>query len=376
LLVDDPELRKLGTELNQRLLGILEQKRVAADKLLFWRQQASTSAATIAGNLGALTEVSRQRQSLDQGLNPAVQGYLQDTVERAKDALSESIYWFVKSYQYELLKDVEDSFYDFDSWTEKLQAQELAKLTAKPQPPNQPSPTSPLAQRDPKILLSKEDFEKVGIEVFKAETFKLGHQLLDTRQTRAENFEGKYQSCVLARSTAAEEAWKNEMLDSLLENGEISFSFVDHFNKGNYSLYDARVIDVELREFRIDTNDPDLSLTLRVQHAGRSVIRRKTDGAYCAFESGRNDDPVSWQWIYNQPPKGKEKESGVSKSKRQDTIGANIRGLLDKALPEFKEYSPGLFSDYLFRIHDWDARKRDAIKAINSIVMDVTIAQA
>ena len=41
--------------------------------------------------------------------------YLKQTRERAKDALAESIYWFVKSHQYENLQDVDDTFYNFDS---------------------------------------------------------------------------------------------------------------------------------------------------------------------------------------------------------------------------------------------------------------------
>jgi len=373
MLATDPDLASRGKELTKKLGEILEKKRKATDKLLFWRQQASTSVATIAANLGALTELSRQRQLINQGLDPAVQGYLQEVKERAKDALSESIYWFVKSYQYEFLRDVDDSFYNFDSWTDKLRKQEIAKQSAitPKRTDNQPP------KRDRDLILSKEDFVKIGDEVFKAETANVARQLLIEREKRGTKFKGDYTNCVLERSNQTEKAWMKEMLDTLLKNGQVSFSFVEHFKKGSFASNDARVMGVVLKEFKIKTDDPNLSLTLRIRHSGRSIIGRGQgqDRIYFVFVSGRDDDPISWQFVYNQSNVGKP-ETEISKSSTEDTVDPGIRAFLDASLPEFKEYQPGLFSDFILRIEDYDDYKKNAIKSIDKVVMDVSISQA
>ncbi len=389
MLLEDPELRAQAKALNQRLQQILARKRQAASELFFQQQQASTSAATIASNLGALTQLSRQRQSLDQGLDPSVQGYLRETKERAKDALAESIYWFVKSFQYEFLRDVDDAFYNFDSWAEKLRAQEQER--AKPPvdkdqapggaaAPAQPSPAAAAASggRDKAIVLAKADFDNIGDEVFKAEQLKLGQELLRQRQHRGTAFQDNYSSCVLERSSEpkSEEGFRvSQMLDRL-HHGEVSFNFIDDFKKGSLALNDARVLDVNLTEFHIDTTDPNLTLTIWIEHSGRSIIKWKNeegDVAFYPFASGRGDDPVRWQFVYNHANKP---EKRLSKSPTKDTIADNVKSLLDKDLIGLTEYSPGLFSDYTIRLTDLDEAKRKALTAVKKVVLDVCIANA
>jgi len=374
MLLDDPELRAQGKALNQKLLEILGRKMRAASELFFWQQQASTCAATIASDLGALTALSRQRQSLDQGLDPAVQGYLRETKERAKDALAQSIYWFVKSFQYEFLSDVGDTLYNFDTWTEKLRAQELVKQKAAAAP----GPVQTVG-RDPTIVLAKEDFDKMGDEVFKAEQLKLGQELLSKRQKRGVDFKDRYQSCVLEPSKdpkTAEEHRANQMLDSL-KGGEVSFNFIEDFAKGSYAMNDARVFDVDLKEFVIESADPNLTLTIRIEHSGGSIIGtnvRDEGRVFYVFQAGRDDDPVRWQFVYNHSVKEPAKK--ISKSSTMDKIADNLKSLLNPNLTEFKEYSPGLFSNYTIRIIDLDERKRRALKAINKVVLDVSISVA
>jgi hypothetical protein len=374
MLLDDPELRAQGKALNQTLQEILARKKRATGELFFWQQQASTSAATIASNLGALTQLSRQWQSLDQGLNPTVQVYLRETKERAKDALAPSIYWFVKSFQYEFLSDVGDTFYNFDTWTEKLRAQELAKQKAAA------APGSPaIVGRDRATVLAKEDFDQIGDAVFKAEQLKLGQELLSKRQQRGAAFQDKYQSCVLEPSKdpkTAEQHRANQMLISL-QDGEVSFNFIEDFDKGSYALNDARVVDVDLKEFVVESADPNLSLTIRIEHSGESIIStnvRNEGLLFYVFQAGRDDDPVRWQFVYNHSVK--EPATKISKSPTADKIADNVRSLLDPGLKEFKEYSPGLFSNYAIRIIDLDDRKRKALKAINKVVPDVSISVA
>ncbi len=416
MLHDDPDLRNRGKQLEQKMREVLEIKRRKAEELFRWQQLASASIATITSNLGALTELSQQRQSIDQGLNPAVRGYLEETKERAKDILGESIYWFVKSYQYEFLDDVEDTFFNFDTWSE-----EIAKLEAvnakkeweganKTPPADKTGNSSVPAGKVKACVLSEKDYKDVGDGVFKAETLKLGAALLKTRQSRGTKFKGEYKSCVLERpSTPAiretdqgdrerlaltgdetlwqrvpaqselppkPKTWVENMLDHLLQKEELSFSFVSDFEKGSFDLYDARVIDVDLTAFEITTQDPNLSFTIRVVHSGRSVIAKRSADAsreFFGFQTGRGDDPISWQWVYNHSATPQ-----LSRSTTEDAIAENVKALFDKQLVEnkFKEYNPGLFSDYMIKIIDLDENKRIKIEAINKVAMNVTISQA
>jgi hypothetical protein len=360
MLVEDPEMRAAGRKLNLKLMEILERKKKAAEELVYWQQKASTSAATVTGNLAAMTELSRQRQSLDQGLDPSVQGYLKETKERAKDALAESIYWFVKSYQYEFLSDVDDTFYNFDSWSEKLRAQESTKQGA---------------------TLTKEDFERIGDEIFKAEQLKLGKMLLTRRQQRGKTFVGKYESCILERQATPrndQEKRASQMLDSLAE-GQVLFNFVKDFEKGSLLWNDARVMGVELTELDLEATDRNLSLTIRIEQSGDSVIAQNTPDegrVFYAFRPGRHADPVSWQFVYNHA--AKKTNSGLTASTTEDPIADNVRALINSALPAFQEYNPSLFSDYMIRITDLlggDGRRK-GLKVINRLAMRVTLASA
>ena len=252
ILAEDPELREKGKALNVTLMGIVERKKKAAAELFRWQNEVSKAAATISNNLAAMTELSRQRQSLDRGLDPSVLGYLKECRERAKEALGESIYWFVKSYQYECLSDVEDSFYNFNSWTTKLRDQEKLKQGA---------------------TLTKEDFDKVGNDVFKEECSKLGQKLLQRRQQHGEKKTNPY-PCVLERQANPKddrEKRVNELLDSL-EKGEATFNFIRDFQQGSETWNDARVFDVALTDFAVRSDDANLALTVRIEQSGDLVI--------------------------------------------------------------------------------------------------------
>jgi hypothetical protein len=371
MLLDDPELRAKGMALNQKLREILGRKKQAASELFFWQQQASTCAATIASNMGALTQLSRQRQSLDLGLDSAVQGYLQETKERAKDALAQSIYWFVKSFQYENLKDVEDTFYNFDSWTDKLRNQEKAK-----QP--DPAGSSQTTGRDPNFVLAEDEYTKVGDAVFKAEQLNMGTDLLQERQKHNTSWAGDYGSCVLERSKSPDNAQQirvNQMLDNLL-NGLVAFNFIDDFEKGSYAFNDARVVDIDLKEFDIYSTDQNLSFTIQIKHSGESIIGKDAGSegrVFYAFQSGREDDPVSWEFVYNSSLDDGKK---ISKSSKDNTIDAEVKSLIDNSLniDSFKEYNPGLFSSYMIHISDLDDSKKRQLKAVNKVVLDVRIS--
>jgi hypothetical protein len=379
LLVDDPVLREKGREFAKKLEAALAKKKQAATELMQWRQLAATSLDAVTRNLATMSQLSRQRQSIDMGLNPAAQAYLKQTRDAAKDALAESIYWFVKSYHYEFLGDVSDSFFNFDSWTTELQTQENEKQKQSNPNPAQPAGPGGVVTRAPKILLTKEDLVKVGDKVFKAEQLKLGKELLGERQKRAPAKKIEYTGCILRRSDDPTTDWgkrQNEMLAALARGEVVLFDFVRDFRKGSYNWNNARVSKVDLVKLDIETDISDLSLTFRVEQRGDMVIAQKigNDRAFYRFRPGSYSDPVGWKFGYNHLDKNQN--SGI---KKPDTDGDPLAGvakeLLDSTL-KFEEYQPSLFSDYLICITDLvDESKKQGLK-IQELDMTVFISQA
>jgi hypothetical protein len=382
LLVSDPVLRQKGREFAQKLEAALAKKKQAATELMQWRQLAATSLDTVTRNLATMSHLSRQRQSIDLGLNPAAQAYLKQTRDAAKDALAESIYWFVKSYQYEFLGDVQDSFFNSDTWTTELQNQENEKR--KQANPNAAQPASPggVVTRAPKILLTKEDLVEVGDKVFKAEQLKLGRGLLQERQNRAAPKVFKYTDCVLRRTDPlpppddaqySSARRQNEMLDALARGEVVLFDFVRDFGKGSYNWNNARVSKVDLVKLEIETPIPTLGLTFRVEQRGDMVIAQKvgTDRHFYRFRPGSYSDPVGWTVGYNH--QNKNQDSGIERpTDPSDPLAGVARELLDPKLV-FEEYQPSLFSDYVISITDLDESKKKELY-IHELNMTVFIA--
>lgn len=379
LLVSDPVLHAAGQRFARRLEELMAEKKQAVAELLRWQQQATTSLATVMRNLATTSQLSRQRQSIDMGLNPAAKAYLKETRDAAQDALAESTYWFVKSFQYEQLEDVPDSFYNFDTWASELRKQEAVRLAQATPAAEPPSGPGTVVTRAPRILLGKEDFDKIGDEVFKAEQLKLGKRLLEKRQTRRPVTEAGYVACMLQRSTQPGndgQRRQNEMLDAL-EQGEVTFDFVRDFGKGSYDWNNARVAQVKLVSLEIEATDPNLSLTFRVQQAGEMVIAGKVgrERQYYLFRAGRDDDPVGWTFVYNHY-KRKENSGITLPSTGADPLDEQVKGMLNASLT-FQEYQPALLSDYVIRITDLYGMGgvRKGLKTIGGLTMNVFLSE-
>lgn len=378
MLVNDPALREAGQRFASRLKGLLEDKREAAATLLLWQQQATTSLATVTRNLATVSELSKQRQSIDMGLSPAAKAYLKETRDAAKDALAESIYWFVKSYQYEFLEDVSDSFFNFDTWATALHTQEATKLAQAAPAPAPAAGRGAVVTRAARVLLSKEDFDSIGDEVFKAEQLKLGKSLLERRQKRGPSTVAEYVACVLQRTIRPKDPWErrqNEMLEALGQ-GEVVFDFVRDFAKGSYDWNNARVAQIRVVKLDIDASDPNLSLTFRVQQRGEMVLASRTGGErqFYVFRPGRDDDPVGWTFVYNHPQR--KTSSGITVPTVADPLGDVAKGMLNANLT-FQEYQPALFSDYVIRITDLygvDGRRK-GLEAITALTMNVFLSE-
>jgi len=366
MLTDDPAMRTELKKLNETLMGILDRKKKAVGELLYWQQQASTGIATVSSNIAVLTELSRQRQSMDPGLDPTVQSYLTDTKERARDLLAESIYWFVKAYQYEVLEDVDDTFYNFDIWTSKLQELESTKASIA-SPPKPTGGTTLTVTRARNVVLSAGDFKDIGDKVFGAEQLKVANTLLKTQQKHATPVVGQYEGCVLEWKSdpkTAQEIWANDFLERLAD-GPVRFNFVRDFGKGSLEWNDARVLGIELQVLELETPSEGLSITIRIEQFGDMVIARQTSNGrtFHMFRHGRHDDPVGWQFVYNHATR--TKNGGLEAGAPDPGVGNLVKALLGTEL-SFKEHNPSLFSDYMIRFTDQYSRGKK-VKEITKI---------
>jgi hypothetical protein len=377
----DPEMRAAGKRLTDSLKAVTQRKKAKVSELIYWQRRANTSLAAITGGLATQAALSRQRQSLAGVLNPSVKEYLRQTRERAKDALAESIYWFVKSHQYENLRDVDDTFYNFDSWTELLQNQELAKLKGLAKV-RSPAITEAEAQAEaqaarPRYLLSAEDFKKVGNDVFKAEVQHIGQAMLGERQKHGVPMTGKYMGCVWERTprpNTDEKKYANLMLDNL-EQGQVVFNFVRDFNKGSLDWDDARVVSVKLKELALQTAEDNLSLTVLIEQLGDMTIAQTAGGERTrfVFRIGRDDQPIGWRYNYNH--NDRRNNSGLTGRTTEAKLDESIKALVNSQI-EFREYHPALFSDYRIRftdIYKGDGKTKKSF-TINRLEMDVELS--
>lgn len=137
-----------------------------------------------------------------------------------------------------------------------------------------------------------------------------------------------------------------------LEQGEVVFDFVRDFAKGSYEWNNPRIAQVELVKLDIEATRPDLSLTFRIEQRGDMIVADKTrDGRrYYLFCAGRDDDPVSWKFVYNHEDR-KTNSGIVVPAGGEYAPDELVKHMLDERLT-FRESQPALFSDYVIRITD------------------------
>jgi len=329
MLVQDPEMRAAGKRLTDSLKAVTRRKTAKVNELLHWQRRANTSLAAITGGLATQAALSRQRQSLAGVLNPSVKEYLKQTQERAKDMLAESIYWFVKSQQYENLQDVDDTFYNFDTWAELLRKQEMERVNPSGTVLVSTADQEALSIRRARYVLPEADFKKVGDDVFAKEVRQLAHAMLKERQRHSQAMTGPYKGCVWERkpSPTTDEGKKaNQMLDNLAQ-GQVVFNFVRDFNKGSLDWDDARVVSVKLKELDLEPasteEDDKLSLTVVIEQLGDMMIAQTagTERKLLVFRIGRDDDPIRWEYTDPAPWNALALKLGSVERRRRNAQG-------------------------------------------------------
>ena len=310
----------------------------AMDVLKVAQQRITTNIADIAGNLVAQNGLSRQRQSLDGALDVRSMRYLQDMQARARDLMRWSMYNLVMSYRYEYLGDVDKELFNFDDVIERMKKLEAARPDAA-----HGVTVTPLTDAEVKGV-----DDAVMRDIFIAEAKKI----LEERQHRVG---ASMQNVATLRLSDAQ-------LAQLRTSGQVTFNLVRDMHAGNFNWVDARIVDITLETFTIETTNPALSVRLVFRHSGESVIlgRDKRTGAptYYYFRAAPGDDPIEWGYSYNHATT----ETLTIKRIRKDAKDLESDAMLKKLLEpdpgavstasklEFKEYSPGYFSDLTLRL--------------------------
>jgi hypothetical protein len=220
------------------------------------------------------------------------------------------------------------------------------------------------------VILEKSDFMRVGAEVFKLEHQNLGEELLAERQKRAPSQQGDYKDCILDRSSGNQK--EIAMLDSL-SNGECVFHWIDDFDKGSFDWDNARVIDVNLTAIRVTTNNPKLTLTIRIEQTGDMIIAKKVGTAreHYVFRPAPEDEPIGWQFQYNhEGGKGK-----IDRSGQDDGLGKALKELISEKLGDLTDYKPALFSKYQIRITDLPTPDKGISVKIDRLKLGVRLSE-
>lgn len=326
----DAELKRDFREFRATLEQINEKKSSAVSALLGVQQRIAQYSETIANNLAELVSLGKQRQSLDGVLGVETRQYLHDMQQRSKERLYAYLYEFVKSYQYQYLKDVSDTFYNFDKWVDKLR--QLESLNA-----DGTVNTVPL-----------DKFQEIEQTVTRSEYLEMARQIVAERQKQAGSSQNSY-ICILS----------DEQRAFLARNGYLNFNVFDDFKtNAHLAMRDARIMDIDLKQFKLELAPGASGVNLHVdfEHSGTSILR-DSHGQYWFFQKGQTDDSIRWRYIW----KGKDR---LDKDVKIDDDE-----FLDKLLPEgqikYREYMPALFSNITLWINkntDADRRMQDVAK--------------
>ena len=326
----------------QRVLRDLESlakdQSKAMDVLKVVQQRITTNIADIAGNLVAQNGLSRQRQSLDGALDVRSMRCLQDMQARARDLMRWSMYNLVMSYRYEYLGDVDKELFNYDMVIDRLKELEAAK------PDGARGVTvTPLTDAEVKGI-----DDAVMRDVFVREATKI----LEERQHRVG---ASMQNVATLRLSDAQ-------LAQLRTSGQVTFNLVRDMHAGTFNWVDARIVDITLETFTVETTNPALSVRLVFRHSGESVIlgRDKQTNApyYYYFRAGQATTRSSGATATTTRRRRLLTVKRIRKDVRDVESDAMLKKLLEPdpgavsttSKLEFKEYSPGYFSDLTLRL--------------------------
>ena len=342
--------------LKDELDALTAAKARAAQELVYWHGQASRATSQVAENLAELDVLGRTRRSLDGVLDARVKVLLQAIQRRAFDNLQMSLNHFIKAWQYENLSDVSDGLSDISQWVKQLY--EVAEADLRKQ------------QGERSARLSPAEIEEIEEGVLRHQLLQLFASLLDRRQRSAAQAQN-YQICELPAP----------LRQRLCETGRVTFDPVQ-LGVSSYDAVDARIVDVELLTFAFTpVDDRHLSLRLRVEHSGESVLRgRDGDGfAYFFFRAARNDDPISWGFTWNPAADAARalQDGAITRDKALPIVDEMLGELASLGGEKLKiqEYMPSLFSQLTLAYNADNPHVRGRLRSIDDVKLKISYCE-
>ena len=267
-----------------------------------------------------------------------------------------SLNHFIKAWQYENLSDVSDGLSDISQWVKQLY--EVAEADLRKQ------------QGERSARLSPAEIEEIEEGVLRHQLLQLFASLLDRRQRSAAQAQN-YQICELPAP----------LRQRLCETGRVAFDPVQ-LGVSSYDAVDARIVDVELLTFAFTpVDDRHLSLRLRVEHSGESVLRgRDGDGfAYFFFRAARNDDPISWGFTWNPAADAARalQDGAITRDKALPIVDEMLGELASLGGEKLKiqEYMPSLFSQLTLAYNADNPHVRGRLRSIDDVKLKISYCE-
>jgi len=329
----------------KEMKALNREKAAAVAELSAWTQRIADATAQISSNVSELVALSDQRQAVDDVLDAGVQQYVRDVRKRAQERLLWYQYNFAKAYEYETLQSPGQDFLNLDTWVKRLQEAKRKLQNLKETEP---------------VALEEDDFKDAEELVVQDQLRELARKVVQRRQSFAQR-KNKF--------TVTLKEWQRQALQ---RRGNLTFSLVRDFESDcpvSFTDVEAKIVNLVELKFKAEVSDPALNLDIEFRHSGESVVRGR-DGRYYFFQRAREDEPISWGFVFDAH---EGSDGTVTPDEKTDE---ETNPLFDEdAKVEFREYYPSLFSDitlWLDRSHHDDPKR---LKAVLDKITDITDVQ-
>ena len=321
-------IREVRAEIDR----ITKDHAAAMTELLRLQHAITDHTGALASNLGELAALSRQRQSSSRALDVATRRYLEEIEARATRRLQGALHDFVQSYQYQYLRDVSDSFYNFEHWVRRLVALEASDGA-----------------------LTDAQFLAVEDEVLREHYWEMAREIVESRQRQSASKQNTYE-CSLSPAQRA----------TLLARGSLTLHLVDDLGKGSYDMTDARVTEIVASQLNVTGAAPDLSLDLCFAHGARSLIR-DSDGNVWFFQRSSDDPPVAWRFIYNASNGKVTKDADLDANDRDEALDKLLTGHQG----DFRDHWPAFFASVTVTLRAGPVPARERITSLEALAFAV-----
>ena len=359
----------------------------AITKIVSLIQEIDDARLAIARGLVATSALADQRQNVGRTLDAGALRYVRSMASSARDRMAWYQYNFIQAHKYEVLEPPDAKFLNLDDWVVRLQKVRLAvdaaaagesarqAAAAKGGTPaevaqQRDAATAAYLQQHPvdSLVLSLEQFAELEATVVKDQILALASKVVAHRLSSS-----------VPKQSDIPCALRPDQLQTLRATGSVTFNLVRDFGVGGFADVAAKIIDLKISAFVLETDEPTLELDIELRHSGRSVVYGGAGKPYYAFQIGPEDDPIGWGYTF-QHGFGTSGDTLVADKAVQETDA-----LLTAAKVTYREYLPALFGDITLWINRTQAATDEQealrastlarIKAITKVQLSVSVAR-